>query len=138
MHMTSTVSAKLRVQTDALDVLAATFPAGTVSGAPKVRALQLIHELEPHARGPYAGAVGYLGFDGTLDKETLHRGEALRRARALAEGAIRNCRRDATEPAAGGASANPPESTLRAVPANAVHLAGVVPAAEVTPGEGRP
>ncbi|MBU2601005.1 MAG: chorismate-binding protein [Actinobacteria bacterium] len=67
MHLTSTVSAKLRAHTDALDVLAATFPAGTVSGAPKVRALEIIASLEPHERGPYAGAVGYLGFDGSLD-----------------------------------------------------------------------
>ena len=67
MHLTSTVSAALRAGIDGLDVLAATFPAGTVSGAPKIRALELIHELEPHARGPYAGAVGYLGFNGTLD-----------------------------------------------------------------------
>ena len=67
MHLTSTVSATLRPEVDALDVLAATFPAGTVSGAPKVRALELIDSLEPHARGPYAGAVGYLGFDGSLD-----------------------------------------------------------------------
>ncbi len=67
MHLTSTVSAELRAHTDALDVLAATFPAGTVSGAPKVRALEIIAALEPHERGPYAGAVGYLGFDGSLD-----------------------------------------------------------------------
>jgi anthranilate synthase component 1 len=67
MHLTSTVSADLRPGVDALDVLAASFPAGTVSGAPKVRALEIIHGLEPHARGPYSGAVGYLGFDGSLD-----------------------------------------------------------------------
>lgn len=67
MHLVSTVSAELREGVDALDVLAATFPAGTVSGAPKVRAMELISELEPGERGPYAGAVGYLGFDGNLD-----------------------------------------------------------------------
>jgi anthranilate synthase component 1 len=52
---------------DALDVLKATFPAGTVSGAPKVRAMEIIDELEPVKRGIYAGAVGYLGFHGDMD-----------------------------------------------------------------------
>ena len=51
----------------AVDVLAACFPAGTVSGAPKVRAMEIIDELEPIRRGPYAGSVGYAGFDGALD-----------------------------------------------------------------------
>lgn len=67
MHLVSTVSAELREGVDGLDVLAAAFPAGTVSGAPKVRAMELIAELEPRERGVYAGAVGYLGFDGNLD-----------------------------------------------------------------------
>ncbi|MHB8767118.1 MAG: anthranilate synthase component I family protein, partial [Deferrisomatales bacterium] len=67
MHLVSTVSAELRDGVDGLDVLAATFPAGTVSGAPKVRAMELIAGLEPRERGVYAGAVGYLGFDGNLD-----------------------------------------------------------------------
>jgi anthranilate synthase component 1 len=52
---------------DAIDVLKATFPAGTVSGAPKVRAMEIIDELEPSKRGIYAGAVGYLGFNGDMD-----------------------------------------------------------------------
>jgi anthranilate synthase component I len=52
---------------DAIDVLKATFPAGTVSGAPKVRAMEIINELEPTKRGIYAGAVGYLGFNGDMD-----------------------------------------------------------------------
>jgi anthranilate synthase component 1 len=67
MHLVSTVSAEVREGVDGLDVLAATFPAGTVSGAPKVRAMEFIGELEPRERGVYAGAVGYLGFDGNLD-----------------------------------------------------------------------
>lgn len=67
MHLVSTVSAELRDGVDGLDVLGATFPAGTVSGAPKVRAMELIAELECRERGVYAGAVGYLGFDGNLD-----------------------------------------------------------------------
>jgi NH3-dependent NAD+ synthetase len=52
---------------DAIDVIKATFPAGTVSGAPKVRAMEIIDELEPSKRGIYAGAVGYLGFNGDMD-----------------------------------------------------------------------
>ncbi len=64
MHIVSEVEGELLPGVDALDLLAATFPAGTVSGAPKVRAMQIIHELEPTSRGPYAGAVGYIGFSG--------------------------------------------------------------------------
>ncbi len=64
MHIVSQVEGDLRDDVDALDLLAATFPAGTVSGAPKVRAMEIIHELEPVARGPYAGTVGYIGFGG--------------------------------------------------------------------------
>ena len=67
MHIVSNVEATLRPGLDALDVLKATFPAGTVSGAPKVRAMEIIDELEPVKRGIYAGAVGYLGFNGDMD-----------------------------------------------------------------------
>jgi anthranilate synthase component 1 len=67
MHIVSQVRGKLGEGYDALDALATTFPAGTVSGAPKIRAMQIIDELEPMRRGPYAGAVGYLSFGGTLD-----------------------------------------------------------------------
>ncbi|MBK8114682.1 MAG: anthranilate synthase component I [Candidatus Accumulibacter sp.] len=67
MHIVSNVEAKLRPKLSALDVLKATFPAGTVSGAPKVRAMEIIDELEPVKRGIYAGAVGYLGFNGDMD-----------------------------------------------------------------------
>ena len=67
MHIVSNVEGKLRPGLDALDVLKATFPAGTVSGAPKVRAMEIIDELEPVKRGIYAGAVGYLGFNGDMD-----------------------------------------------------------------------
>ncbi|MDW7710538.1 MAG: anthranilate synthase component I [Deferrisomatales bacterium] len=67
MHLVSTVSAELREGVDGLEALGAAFPAGTVSGAPKVRAMELISELEPRERGAYAGAVGYLGFDGNVD-----------------------------------------------------------------------
>lgn len=67
MHIVSNVTGTLSPQHDALDALKATFPAGTVSGAPKVRAMEIIAELEPAARGPYAGTVGYLGLDGAMD-----------------------------------------------------------------------
>ena len=67
MHLTSQVSGDLRDELGPIDVLRATLPAGTVSGAPKVRAMEIIDELEPVARGPYAGAVGYLDFSGNLD-----------------------------------------------------------------------
>jgi len=67
MHIVSNVEGDLRDGDDALDVLQATFPAGTVSGAPKVRAMEIIDELEPSRRGIYAGAAGYLGFNGDMD-----------------------------------------------------------------------
>jgi anthranilate synthase component I len=67
MHIVSEVHGKLKEKASSLDALRACFPAGTVSGAPKVRAMEIIHELEPVRRGIYAGAVGYLGFDGALD-----------------------------------------------------------------------
>ena len=62
MHIVSNVEGKLRPELDAMDVLRATFPAGTVSGSPKVRAMEIIDELEPTKRGVYAGAVGLFGL----------------------------------------------------------------------------
>ena len=67
MHIVSDVRGRLQPGLDAIDVLRACFPAGTVAGAPKVRAMEIIDELEPVARGPYAGAVGYVGFSGNMD-----------------------------------------------------------------------
>jgi anthranilate synthase component 1 len=67
MHLTSQVSGRLRPELGPVDVLRATLPAGTMSGAPKVRAMQIIDALEPTRRGPYAGLVGYLDFSGNLD-----------------------------------------------------------------------
>jgi anthranilate synthase component 1 len=67
MHITSNVTGQLRDDCDAFDALAACLPAGTVSGAPKVRAMEIIDEIEPHRRGPYAGAVGYIDFAGNMD-----------------------------------------------------------------------
>jgi anthranilate synthase component 1 len=67
MHIVSQVQGKLRAQMSAFDLLRATFPAGTLSGAPKVRAMEIIEELEGTRRGPYGGAVGYFSFDGSMD-----------------------------------------------------------------------
>jgi anthranilate synthase component 1 len=67
MHLVSGVSGKLRPEVTAVDVLRATFPHGTVSGAPKVAAMEIIDRFEPVARGPYAGALGYIDFSGNLD-----------------------------------------------------------------------
>ena len=66
-HIVSTVDGILNEKSDAYDALRGTFPAGTVSGAPKVRAMEIINELEKERRGPYAGAVGYFGLDGNMD-----------------------------------------------------------------------
>jgi anthranilate synthase component I len=67
MHLVSSVSGTLREGLGPVDVLRAVFPAGTVSGAPKVRAMEIIDDLEPTRRGPYAGAIGYVDFAGNLD-----------------------------------------------------------------------
>jgi anthranilate synthase component 1 len=67
MHISSTVSGELRDGSTSLDALRAAFPAGTVSGAPKIRAMEIIAELEPEQRGVYAGSLGYVGFGGNLD-----------------------------------------------------------------------
>jgi anthranilate synthase component 1 len=67
MHIVSNVRGQLGAGRDAFDVLRACFPAGTVAGAPKIRAMEIIDELEPVSRGPYAGAVGYVGYSGNMD-----------------------------------------------------------------------
>ena len=67
MHLVTHVQGKLRHDMDAFDALRACFPAGTVSGAPKIRAMEIIAEMEPDNRGPYAGAVGYFSFSGNMD-----------------------------------------------------------------------
>jgi len=67
MHIVSNVNGQAKPGMSSLDVLRATFPAGTVSGAPKIRAMEIIDELEPVKRGVYAGAVGYLGWHGNMD-----------------------------------------------------------------------
>jgi anthranilate synthase component 1 len=67
MHLVSNISCDLRREFDAWDLLRATFPAGTLSGAPKIRAMEIIAELEREPRGPYGGAIGYVSFTGNMD-----------------------------------------------------------------------
>lgn len=85
MHLVSSVRGKLAPGKTSLDALWACFPAGTVSGAPKVRAMEIIEELEPQRRGPYAGAVGYLGFSGNLDMAITIRTIVFCRGRAYVQ-----------------------------------------------------
>src|SRR6185503_1353657 len=82
LHLVSHVEARIRPDLDALDALRAVFPAGTLSGAPKVRAMQLIAAAEGERRGLYGGAVGYLGYDGNLDTAITIRSAVLRGGQA--------------------------------------------------------
>jgi len=66
-HLVSTVTGRLRPDRDAVDLLRGCFPGGSITGAPKLRAMQIIEELEPHRRGLYCGSIGYIGFDGAMD-----------------------------------------------------------------------
>jgi anthranilate synthase component 1 len=85
MHIVSTVVGELREDQTAFDALAATFPAGTLSGAPKVRAMEIIEELEPTRRGLYGGTVGYFGFGGDMDMAIAIRTALIRRGRAYVQ-----------------------------------------------------
>ncbi|NUS73822.1 MAG: anthranilate synthase component I [Corynebacteriales bacterium] len=85
MHIVSTVQGQLAPTHSAFDALTATFPAGTLSGAPKVRAMQLIDEAEPVRRGPYGGTVGYIGFAGDLDMAITIRTAVLQGGRAYVQ-----------------------------------------------------
>jgi anthranilate synthase component 1 len=82
MHIVSNVSGRLRPGCDGFDLVKATFPAGTVSGAPKIRAMQIVSELEKTRRGCYAGAVGYFGFDGNVDSCIVLRSAVLKQGKA--------------------------------------------------------
>jgi para-aminobenzoate synthetase component 1 len=72
-HLVSEVVGRLRPGLGPIDLLRAAFPGGSVTGAPKVRAMEIIAELEPTARGPYCGSLGYIGFDGSMDTNILIR-----------------------------------------------------------------
>jgi anthranilate synthase component I len=85
MHIVSTVVGELRADQTAFDALAATFPAGTLSGAPKVRAMEIIEELEPTRRGLYGGTVGYFGFGGDMDMAIAIRTALIRGGRAYVQ-----------------------------------------------------
>jgi anthranilate synthase component 1 len=83
MHLVSDVEGEVMEGLSAFDVLKACFPAGTVSGAPKVRAMQIIEELEPERRGIYAGSVGYVSFDGNMDMAIAIRTAVCKGGRSL-------------------------------------------------------
>ncbi len=85
MHLVTHVQGRLRRDLTAFDALKACFPAGTVSGAPKIRAMQIIAELEPEKRGPYAGAVGYFAFSGNMDMAIAIRTIVLRKGTAYVQ-----------------------------------------------------
>ena len=93
IHMVSSVSGELAAGRDATDALKAAFPAGTVSGAPKVRAMEIIDELETVRRGPYAGAIGYLSYSGDLDTCICIRTDRAQRRHRLRAGRRRRGRR---------------------------------------------
>ena len=76
-HLVSTVTGRLRPECGAIDLLAASFPGGSITGAPKIRAMEIIAELEPTRRGPYCGSIGYIGFDGAMDSSILIRSFAI-------------------------------------------------------------
>lgn len=77
-HLVSVVTGEMLAEKNAVDLLRATFPGGSVTGAPKIRAMEIIAELEPTSRGPYCGAIGYLGFDGSMDSNIVIRSYCLK------------------------------------------------------------
>jgi anthranilate synthase component 1 len=85
MHISSTVTGELAGEASSLDALRAAFPAGTVSGAPKIRAMEIIAGLEPDRRGPYAGCLGYVGFGGNLDMAITLRTVVIAEGRAYVQ-----------------------------------------------------
>jgi anthranilate synthase component 1 len=85
MHMVSVVQGRPRPNVDAIDVLAATFPAGTVTGAPKIRAMEIIDSVEPERRGVYAGCIGYIDWWGNLDTAIAIRTAVMDRSGSYAQ-----------------------------------------------------
>ena len=84
-HLVSIVEGRLKLGCDRIDLLRATFPGGSITGAPKIRAMEIIDELEPTARGVYTGAIGYLGFDGTMDLNIAIRTIVIQEGRAYVQ-----------------------------------------------------
>ena len=84
-HLVSVVTGQLRPDARATDLLKASFPGGSVTGAPKIRAMEIIHDLEPSARGPYCGAIAWLGFDGAMDSSIVIRTLVLNGGEAAAQ-----------------------------------------------------
>lgn len=84
-HLVSVVTGRLRDEAHAIDLLKACFPGGSVTGAPKIRAMEIIHDLEPSARGPYCGAIAWLGFDGAMDSSIVIRTLVLNAGEAAAQ-----------------------------------------------------
>ena len=84
-HLVSVVEARLRPGLGPVELLRATFPGGSITGAPKVRAMEIIDELEPAPRGPYCGAIGWIGFDGAMDTSIVIRSVSLTRERIVAQ-----------------------------------------------------
>jgi len=84
-HLVSVVEARLKPGLGPVDLLRATFPGGSITGAPKVRAMEIIDELEPGPRGPYCGAIGWIGFDGAMDSSIVIRSVSLTRDRIVAQ-----------------------------------------------------
>ena len=85
MHIVSNVEGKIRPDVNAMDVLRATFPAGTLSGAPKIRAMEIIDEVEPERRGVYGGAVGYWSWSGNMDMAIAIRTAIIKDGRLYAQ-----------------------------------------------------
>ena len=125
MHLVSDVEGELADEVSALDVLTACFPAGTVSGAPKVRAMEIIDELERHRRGPYAGCVGYFDFSGNMDTCITIR-------TCVFTGGVAYC-----QAGAGVVADSVPENEERETEAKARALLAAVAAAEAMPGARR-
>ena len=84
-HLVSTVTGTLEEGRDAIDLLKAAFPGGSITGAPKIRAMEIIAELEPVTRGPYCGAIGYIGFDGAMDTNIVIRTMVIREGKAAVQ-----------------------------------------------------
>ena len=84
-HLVSTVTGKLKADESALSLLRACFPGGSVTGAPKIRAMQIIHELEPVRRGAYCGSIGWIGFDGEMETSIVIRTLIIDRDKVIAQ-----------------------------------------------------